>query len=519
MTRLAMPRALRLTAVAAICSCGLACGDRALRPAQYTVTMSSNPPVAGSTAGAGTYPAGATVTITATPAAGYDFLNWTVAGAQVSVSPSYTFTISSDLAVVANFVPHQSAPVAYRLHGWGFGPHVQGQDPSLGTVITEAQVRERMLLVAPYADWVRGYSSTAGVQYVGRVGHALGLKTACSAWLGRDASANDREVAGLIASANAGECDLLIVGSETLLRRDLTPVQLAEYITRVKAAVPARIPVSTADTYAQFLGETAKPVVAAVDLVLANYYPFWDGVALEDAMGALHVAYQKTVAAAGGKEVVVSEVGWPSCGATQVAAVPSPQNASDFFLDFVSWARSTGVRYFYFEALDEPWKAAYEGALGACWGIFDRYGTLKPGMQPVFDGVTVPDNWTGTAVVGGPGTPDITFTSVPAYGDTTELLRGEVQHVAPAGYRVAVYIRVAGLWWTKPSFADPTTWIAPSGRWTTDITTGGDDRHATQIAAYLVLGSYNPPLAAGAAALPAELNANALASRLVDRQP
>jgi len=510
------PRGARRIAIAALCSLGWACSDKPLRPAQYTVTASSNPSVAGSTSGAGTYPAGATVTIIATPAAGYDFVSWTAGGAQVSVRSSYTFTISRDLALVANFVLH---PAAYRLHGWDFGPHVEGQDPSLGTVITEAQVRERMLLVAPYADWVRGYSSTGGVQYVGRVGHALGLKTACSAFLGRDASANDREVAGLVASANAGECDLLIVGSETLLRRDLTAAQLAEYITRVKAAVPVGIPVTTADVYAQFLGETAKPVVAAVDLVLANYYPFWDGVALEDAVGALHVSYEKTVAAAGGKEVVVSEVGWPSCGATQAAAVPSPQNASDFFLDFVSWARSTGVRYFYFEALDEPWKAAYEGALGACWGILDRNGRLKPGTQPVFDGATLPDNWSGTAVVGGAGTPDISFTAVPPYGDTTQLLHGEVRHVAPAGYRAAVYIRVAGLWWTKPSFADPTTWIAPSGRWTTDITTGGDDRHATQIAAYLILGSYDPPLAAGLAALPAELNANALASRFVDRQP
>jgi hypothetical protein len=177
------------------------------------------------------------------------------------------------------------------------------------------------------------------------------------------------------------------------------------------------------------------------------------------------------------------------------------------------------VRLFAFEALDESWKSVAEGPLGACWGVFDRTGILKPGMQAVFDGATVPDNWSGTAPVGGPGTPAITFTQVPPYGDLTQLLLGEVQHVAPASHRVAVYIFVNGGWWTKPTFVAPITPITVGGRWRADITTGGVDQDATEIMSFLIPSSYNPPIVAGQPTLPGELNNNAVASLSVTRHP
>jgi len=82
---------------------------------------------------------------------------------------------------------------------------------------------------------------------------------------------------------------------------------------------------------------------------------------------------------------------------------------------------------------------------------------------------------------------------------------------------VAVYINVSGGWWTKPYFAQPLTSIAPDGTWSCDITTGGNDSSATEIAAYLVPAGYNPPLLSGQASLPAEFNQNSVASADVKR--
>jgi hypothetical protein len=69
----------------------------------YTIGTSSNPPAGGSTSGGGTYNQGASATVTATPATGYTFVNWTEGGSQVSTSASYTFTVSGNRMLVANY--------------------------------------------------------------------------------------------------------------------------------------------------------------------------------------------------------------------------------------------------------------------------------------------------------------------------------------------------------------------------------------------------------------------------------
>ena len=69
----------------------------------YTVTVTAEN---GSVAGLeneGVYEDGASVTLTATADDGYEFVNWTVGGEEVSTENPYTFVVSADLALVANF--------------------------------------------------------------------------------------------------------------------------------------------------------------------------------------------------------------------------------------------------------------------------------------------------------------------------------------------------------------------------------------------------------------------------------
>ena len=67
---------------------------------QYTITVNAEN---GTVTGAGTYDYGTSVTITATPDTGYEFVNWTKAGVEVSTDASYTFTVTEDVDLVANF--------------------------------------------------------------------------------------------------------------------------------------------------------------------------------------------------------------------------------------------------------------------------------------------------------------------------------------------------------------------------------------------------------------------------------
>ena len=72
-------------------------------PANYTVSTSANPATYGTVTGGGTFASGTSDTVVATPKANFGFLNWTESGNQVSTQPSYTFTVSANRTLVANF--------------------------------------------------------------------------------------------------------------------------------------------------------------------------------------------------------------------------------------------------------------------------------------------------------------------------------------------------------------------------------------------------------------------------------
>ena len=67
---------------------------------KYTVTATAEN---GTVEGAGEYEEGKEATLTATANEGYEFVNWTVDGAEVSTENPYTFVVTANVALVANF--------------------------------------------------------------------------------------------------------------------------------------------------------------------------------------------------------------------------------------------------------------------------------------------------------------------------------------------------------------------------------------------------------------------------------
>jgi len=70
----------------------------------YVVSLNSSPAGAGTISGAGTYSHGTSVLVQAAANPGYAFVNWTEGGVQVSINPNYTFTITSNRTLTANFI-------------------------------------------------------------------------------------------------------------------------------------------------------------------------------------------------------------------------------------------------------------------------------------------------------------------------------------------------------------------------------------------------------------------------------
>lgn len=69
----------------------------------YTISVTSNPSYGGTMTGGGSYLPGQYCTVTATPSTGYTFTNWTENGNVISFEASYTFIVSNDRNLVANF--------------------------------------------------------------------------------------------------------------------------------------------------------------------------------------------------------------------------------------------------------------------------------------------------------------------------------------------------------------------------------------------------------------------------------
>ena len=78
----------------------------------YTIAVIANPTTGGSVTGAGGFASGSTCTLTATPVEGYSFVNWTEGSTVVSTNETYTFSVSSNRTLSANFEPVNNCGIA-----------------------------------------------------------------------------------------------------------------------------------------------------------------------------------------------------------------------------------------------------------------------------------------------------------------------------------------------------------------------------------------------------------------------
>ena len=188
-----------------------------------------------------------------------------------------------------------------------------------------------------------------------------------------DLESNEIELRNGIEVARAGHADILAVGNEVMLREDLTEDQLIDYIQRARAAVPG-VPVGTVDAY--FLFEEHPRVAAACDTLLVNCYPFWESCPAEYALLYMKEMYRRALNVADGKKVIISETGWPTVGSPFGSAIPSYDNALEYFIRTYQWADEEGIEIFLFLVV----RRILEGRRrGRCRRLL---GALGQGRQP-----------------------------------------------------------------------------------------------------------------------------------------
>ncbi len=90
----------------------------------YTISTSTNPSEGGSVTGSGTYGYGSACTVTATASEGYTFQRWTENGEVVSTEATYSFTVTGDRELVANFAHANGAGTLSGVFSVGENSHV-----------------------------------------------------------------------------------------------------------------------------------------------------------------------------------------------------------------------------------------------------------------------------------------------------------------------------------------------------------------------------------------------------------
>ena len=261
-------------------------------------------------------------------------------------------------------------PPGGKLRSVSFAPFRDGQSPLTQSFPTAVQIEEDLAALAPQVAGVRTYTSLEGLQVVPELARKHGIQVTMGAWLSSKPDKNEAEIASLIDLANRypDVITRVIVGNEVLLRRELTPDQVAGYIDRVKAAV--KQPVSYADVWEWWL---KYPQIAEhVDYLTIHLLPYWEDVpaGVAGATERIRSSYRTIAKRFPGKPILVGETGWPTAGRSRGAAVPGLVNKAVFVNGFVRMAEQEGFDYNVIEAFDQDWKAKLEGTVGGHWGLY-----------------------------------------------------------------------------------------------------------------------------------------------------
>lgn len=212
-------------------------------------------------------------------------------------------------------------------------------------------------------------------------------------WASSGTTAFNNEIIALkaaITKYGTAFTDLVVgisVGSEDLYRITPTgiankagpgaqPSELIKYIAQTRAAIKgtglAGKPIGHVDTWTAYVNASNAGVISALDFIGVDAYPYWETTtanSIGNANASFYDAYKKTVTAAKGKPVWVTETGWPVTGPKQNQAVASAANARIYWEDVSCSLMKNNVNLFYYTLQDA------------------QYGTPSPsfGIKPAGD--------------------------------------------------------------------------------------------------------------------------------------
>jgi len=167
------------------------------------------------------------------------------------------------------------------------------------------------------------------------------------------------------------------LAASALLKTKITDMR------QLLASMSINLPVGTADAGSYFNND----LLSAVDFGMSNVHAWFAETTIQDAANWTLTFFQQTNVdeantLANKPQMYIAETGWPTYSSTAAEKTDNASDASEpnlqiFLNDFVCTANTQGVKYFFFEFTDIPWKAQMFPGVEGFWGLFHSNKTLK----------------------------------------------------------------------------------------------------------------------------------------------
>ncbi len=277
------------------------------------------------------------------------------------------------------------------VHGFAFSGFQKNQNPSDKDFPSTAELSQDLQTLKVHSNRIRLYSSLVNNEVIA-LAKQRDIKVIAGAWIDADEQSNSREIAALKQNLkNYENVERVIIGNESILRGDLKVKALIGYLDTINHLTDT--PISTAEPWHVWV--KYPELVKHVDYIAVHLLPYHEGVPVEQAVNYAIERYQTLVEKFPRKQIVITEIGWPSGGPTIGAAVANEVNQARFIREFLAQNSVHNYDYYLMEAFDQPWKVDIEGWAGAYWGMYDADREAKYSLQ----GAVPKDNrWVAKAV-------------------------------------------------------------------------------------------------------------------------
>ena len=323
---------------------------------------------------------------------------WIILNTPVSPTPADASIVNTSTDIVAygtqsdfrdhykNIWKEPRNTVALSLN---FSPYyLPGSDPETDSPVSEEAIRAALDAIVPFTDTIRTFGVSGEMSKFYPIARECGFRVYAGCWIGAGYRQEDvrEELTALADIGNRGLADILVVGSEGLLRGDYDASTLIGWINTLRGMLTRDVPIGVSDAASALLGY--PEVIAAADVAMFTFYPFFNSTPVESAEAEFESVYrllQKAAVSAGHTKLICSETGWKFEGKSMGRAVPSPENATRYLEAIYEFSRKEGLEVNLFEAVEEGWKAKH-GDAG--WGLLDENLEPRPAIRGMLERIS-----------------------------------------------------------------------------------------------------------------------------------